>query len=266
MQDLKVLCLQTNIVWDDPQKNRDLLGIMILNHVEDHHLILLPETFTTGFPDFPSFTAEKINGVTLEWMAALSQKTGSVIAGSLLIEHSGSHTNTMIWMRPDGSWEQYAKRHVFSMAGEHEVISKGTEQMIIELNGWRIMPMICYDLRFPVWSKNRLAEDRTYNYDLLFYIANWPGIRAYPWKQLLIARAIENLSYTIGLNRVGRDPNGIYYSGDSMIIDFKGKVIEQGEEGKERALTAELSCKQLSEFRKKFNVGADWDEFELKGR
>jgi predicted amidohydrolase len=151
------------------------------------------------------------------------------------------------------------------MAGENKVISKGNRQLIVELNGWRIMPMICYDLRFPVWSKNTLGEDGAYAYDLAIYLANWPGIRSYPWKQLLVARAIENLSYVIGLNRVGLDPNGIYYSGDSMVIDPKGKVIVEGEEGKERALSAGLYMEELSGFRKKFNVGLDWDKFELKG-
>lgn len=264
MQDLKILCLQTDIFWDDPQRNREKLEIMVLNHVEGHHLILLPETFTTGFPDFPNFQSEELNGKTWEWMKFIAEKTGAVIAGSFLIDEGDNHTNTMIWMRPDGSFEKYAKRHVFSMAGENEVISKGTERLVVDLNGWKILPMICYDLRFPVWSKNNYGSDGQYEYDLSLYIANWPGIRAYPWKQLLISRAIENLSYNIGLNRVGRDPNGIYYSGDSMIIDFKGKVLEQGEEGKERALTAELSYQQLQDFREKFNVGADWDDFDLK--
>jgi predicted amidohydrolase len=265
MQDLKILCLQTDIYWDDPARNRDVLGIKILNHAEGHHLVVLPETFTTGFPDFPNFSSEELDGATLRWMETMASKTGAVITGSLLIDNEEGFTNTLIWMRPDGSYEQYAKRHVFSMAREHEVISPGKKKVVIELNGWKVMPMICYDLRFPVWSKNRLLPDGSYEYDLLLYIANWPGIRSYPWRQLLIARAIENLSYTVGLNRVGRDPNGIYYSGDSMIIDPKGKVIEQGEEAKERALTADLSHDHLMSFREKFNVGPDWDDFELKG-
>jgi predicted amidohydrolase len=264
MQDLKVLCLQTDLIWDDPDKNREQLEIKIINHAESHHLIILPETFTTGFPHFPDFRSESPEGRTLEWMSGLSNKTGAVITGSFLMEEDGVFTNTLIWMRSDGTYERYAKRHVFSMAGEHEVISKGNERLIVELNGWKIMPMICYDLRFPVWSKNRYNPEGNYDYDLLFYIANWPGIRAYPWKQLLIARAIENLAYTIGLNRVGRDPKGVYYSGDSMIVDFKGKVIGEGEEGKERALSAELSYKDLIDFRNKFNVGVDWDNFSIE--
>ncbi len=263
MEDLRILCLQTDIVWDDPEKNRELLEINILNHIDDHHLVLLPETFTTGFPKFPDFTSEKKDGKTLQWMAEVAGKTGAVISGSLILEENGIHTNTLVWMNPDGNFEQYAKRHVFSMANENEVIEKGKQQLIVELNGWKIKPMICYDLRFPVWSKNGLAEDKTYDYDLSIYIANWPAIRSYPWAQLLIARAIENLSYVVGVNRVGRDPHGIYYSGNSMIIDPKGKVISEGEEEKERILSESLSYSDLMSFREKFNVGMDWDEFAI---
>lgn len=263
MQDLNVLCLQSDLVWDNPVKNREQFEIKILNHVEDHDLIILPETFTTGFPKFPVFRSEQKDGETLDWMALLSAKTGAVITGSLLLEQDGHFTNTLVWMRPDGSFEEYAKRHVFSMAGENKVISKGETRLIVELKGWKIMPMICYDLRFPVWSKNTFSDDQGYGYDLSLYIANWPGTRAYPWRQLLIARAIENLAYTIGVNRVGLDPNGISYSGDSMIIGPQGKILEQGEEGKERALTATLSCRQLADFRSGFDVGRDWDHYEL---
>lgn len=263
MQDLKVLCLQTDIAWEDPQKNRELLEIKILNHVEDHHLILLPETFTTGFPHFPAFSSEKLEGESVEWMAKIAEKTRAVLVGSLIIENEGEFTNTLIWMRPDGSFEKYAKRHVFSMAGEHKVISKGTEQLIVELNGWKIKPMICYDLRFPVWAKNRIDKAGNYEYDLSIFLANWPAIRSYPWRQLLISRAIENLSYVIGLNRVGRDPKGVYYEGDSMFIDPRGKVLEHAKDSKERAITAILSHNELTAFREKFNVGLDWDEFEI---
>lgn len=263
MKDLKVLCLQTDIVWNDPEKNRELLEIKIMNHVDDHHLVILPETFTTGFPKFPEFKSEPFNGKTIDWMAEIAGKTGAVITGSILLANDGKYTNTLVWMPPDGNFQQYAKRHVFTMAGENEVIDKGNDSPIFELHGWKIKPMICYDLRFPVWSKNRMAEDRTYDYDLLFYVANWPGVRSYPWKQLLIARAIENLSYVAGVNRVGHDPHGIFYSGDSLILDPKGKIMSEGEEGKERLLSESLSYADLADFRKKFNVGLDWDKFAI---
>lgn len=263
MNDLKILCLQTDIVWDNPQANRELLEIKIMNHVDDHHLVVLPETFVTGFPKFPDFSSEEPGGKTMTWMAEIAKKTGAVITGSLILSENGINKNTLIWMRPDGSFETYAKRHVFSMANENEVIEKGNDQMIFDLNGWKIKPLICYDLRFPVWSKNKLTADGNFEYDLALYVANWPAIRSYPWTQLLYARAIENLAYVVGVNRVGHDPFGIYYSGDSMIIDPKGKLITQAGEGKDWILSETLSYKELADFREKFNVGLDWDKFSI---
>ncbi|MEJ2593532.1 MAG: amidohydrolase [bacterium] len=263
MRDLKILGIQSDLIWDDPQGNRELFRIKIMNHCEGHHLILLPETFTTGFPKFPHFTSETLDGDTIRWMGEIAEKTGAVICGSLILERENRYTNTLVWVRPDGSIAEYDKRHVFSMASENEVIDKGRKPLIIELNGWKIMPMICYDLRFPVWSKNTMDDAGNYAYDLAIYIANWPAIRSYPWQQLLIARAIENLSYVAGINRVGRDPEGIYYSGDSMIIDPEGQVLSKPDEGKERILSETLSYEKLEAFRSKFNVGKDWDTFSL---
>ncbi len=265
MQDLKVLCLQSDIVWDDPVKNRELFQIKILNYVDNHDLIILPETFVTAFPDFPVFSSESLDGKTVKWMAQMAKKTNAVITGSLLINNNGKHFNTLVWMPPDGNYLTYNKRHVFSMAGENEVISNGSEKLIVELKGWKIKPMICYDLRFPVWTKNKVVEDNRYEYDLAFFIANWPAVRSYPWTQLLIARAIENLSYVIGVNRIGYDKTGKLYSGNSMIIDPKGKILAEADEGKERALTEVLSYAELNDFREKFNVGMDWDAFTIHG-
>ncbi|NOX87279.1 MAG: amidohydrolase [Chlorobi bacterium] len=263
MQDLKILCFQSDLVWEDPEKNRELFGIKILNHFEGQDLIMLPETFTTGFPVDPSGLAETPEGETVRWMSDIARETGAVITGSLLLEANGKYTNSLIWMRPDGTYERYDKRHVFSMGGEHEKITPGKKQLIVELKGWRIRPMICYDLRFPVWCKNRLNETGRYEYDLSLFVANWPNVRSYPWEQLLIARAIENLAYVVGLNRIGHDGPGNYYSGDSLIIDPKGKIISRADEGKERAMSEILSYNELAEFRKKFDVGRDWDEFEI---
>ena len=264
MQDLKVLCLQSDIVWEDPAKNRELFEIKIMNHMDGHELVVLPETFNTGFPDFTSFVSEPVDGESVQWLADMSKKTGAVLTGSLLIDNNGKHTNTLVWMPPDGNYLTYDKRHVFSMAGENKAIEQGNEQLIVELNGWKIKPMICYDLRFPVWSKNKLDDQENYEYDLAIYIANWPAVRSYPWTQLLIARAIENLAYVIGVNRIGYDKTGKLYSGNSMIIDPKGKIMDEGGEGKERAMTEVLSYASLQSFRKKFNVGLDWDEFFIE--
>jgi predicted amidohydrolase len=263
MQDLKVLCLQTDIAWENPAKNRELLEIKILNHVEGHDLILLPETFNTGFPDFPSFISETMEGESVCWLAKMAAVTKAVIVATLIIEDNDRITNRLIWMLPDGHFETYDKRHVFSMAGEDTHISAGKKQLIVELNGWKIKPMICYDLRFPVWVKNRIDKEGNYEYDLSIFLANWPAVRSYPWRQLLISRAIENLSYVIGLNRVGYDPSGKYYDGHSLVVDPKGKIIEEATEGKERAITAELSFSKLTDLRQKFNVGLDWDDFAI---
>lgn len=264
MQDLKILCLQSDIVSKDPEKNRELFEIKIRNHAENNDLIILPETFTTSFHVEPEGDAETLEGNTVAWMQQMAEKSGAVITGSLFIESEGKYHNSLIWMRPDGSFESYDKRHVFSMGGENEKISKGTKKLVVELKGWKIAPMICYDLRFPVWSKNTLTDDGTYSYDLAIYVANWPSVRNYPWEMLLISRAIENLAYIAGVNRVGYDDIGTLYSGDSMIVDPKGKVIEKADEGKERPLSAALSYSELANLREKFNVGLDWDAFEIK--
>lgn len=263
MQDLKISWLQTELFWENPKANREKLEGQIQSLDEDCDLIVLPETFTTGFPVDPKQFAEPINGKSTEWMRQMAQQTGAVIVGSLLIESNVYFSNSLIWMRPDGSFERYDKRHVFSMGGEHERIRAGAEQLTVELKGWKIRPMVCYDLRFPVWSKNRLLKNGEFEYDLSIYVANWPAVRSYPWKQLLIARAIENMAYVLGVNRVGYDGPGNYYSGNSMLIDYKGQVSSLADDGKEEVFTQVLSLKQLNDFRKKFNVGLDWDEFSL---
>jgi len=225
--------------------------------------VILPETFTTGFPSFPDYRSEPLEGETLAWMERMAAETDAVITGSYLAETAGKVYNTLVWMRPDGNYDRYHKRHVFSMAGEDKVIGKGNQQMIVELNGWKINTMICYDLRFPVWSMNRTDSKGNYAYDLALYVANWPAVRIYPWTQLLIARAIENLSYVFAVNRIGHDPQGVFYNGHSMVVDPKGNLIEEVSEGKERAITAQLNHASLMEFREKFNVGRDWDAFNL---
>jgi predicted amidohydrolase len=264
MQDLKILCLQSDIVSNDPEKNRELFEIKIRNHAEDHDLIILPEAFTTGFQAEPKSNAEQLTGETISWMKQMANKTGAVVTGSLFVEKENKYFNSLIWMRPNGEYDTYEKRHVFSMGGEDKQIQKGIKKLFVELNGWKIAPMVCYDLRFPVWSKNTLTSDGSYEYDLAIYVANWPAVRNYPWEMLLIARAIENLAYIAGVNRVGYDKEGVLYSGDSMIVDPRGKVIEQADEGKERSLSAVLNYSELKELREKFNVGLDWDQFNIQ--
>lgn len=264
MQDLIILGLQTDLAWENPAKNRELLEIKILNHAAGHDVVILPETFTSGFPVEPEKFAEDKDGKTMQWMANLASTTKSTITGSFLMKFDGKFSNTLVWMRPDQTYETYQKRHVFRMGGEHEHIQAGEKQLIVELKGWKIKPMICYDLRFPVWSKNRLHNDGNYEYDFAFYVANWPEVRSYPWNMLLIARAIENQAYIAGINRVGYGNNGVLYSGDSAVVSPKGKVLTKGEEGKERALSVTLSAKELKIFREQFTVGLDWDNFSIQ--
>ncbi len=262
MQDLNIVCLQSDLVWENPEANRQHFSVLLEQQTRHHDLIILPETFTTGFPVDPRLFAEPEEGPTIVWMREKAALYGSVVCGSLLIEKKGRYYNLFIWMRPDGSCETYAKRHVFRMGGEHELISQGSSLLTVELKGWKIRPMICYDLRFPVWSRNSLT-DGGFAYDLLIYVANWPAVRSWPWKQLLIARAIENQAYVIGLNRVGTDGLGFNYSGDSSLIDAKGQAIMQAVAEKEYLLEMTLNHAELLIFRQKFNVSLDWDQFNM---
>lgn len=262
MQDLKILALQADLVWENPEANRKAFADRIEKHFEDHHLILLPETFTTGFPVNPITHGETLLGPTMDWMESMSAKTGAVVAGTLLLQNEFGFANTLVWMTPEGDYRLYEKRHVFSMGGEDKQIKAGTQPLVVELNGWKIRPMICYDLRFPVWSKNRYDLNE-FEYDLAIYLANWPAVRSYPWRQLLIARAIENQAIVIGVNRVGNDNLGFDYNGSSMVVDAKGQIISEGIDNQETALTVVLSGTELVRFREKFNVGPDWDDFEL---
>ncbi len=262
MQNLKILAIQSPLVWEDAAANRSVFEDQLKLDERDVDLILLPETFTTGFPVDPNHFSETIEGPSIQWMHQMAAQKNAVVCGSLLLDSEGEFTNSLIWMLPDGSYERYDKRHRFSMGGEHETIRAGQQQLVVELKGWRIRPMICYDLRFPVWSKNTLSDVGVFDYDLAFYIANWPAVRSYPWITLLKARAMENLSYIIGLNRVGEDGLGNHYNGDSLILDPKGLVLSQANNQQE-ILYQELSYKELERFRKKFNAGLDWDQFKI---
>jgi predicted amidohydrolase len=262
MNDLKLLCVQADLVWENPQQNRANFEKVIESNHEDIDLILLPETFTTGFPVDPKPFAETEEGESLRWMHHIAETNNAVITGSLLLKSGNSFSNSLIWMRPDGSYERYDKRHVFSMGGEHETIRPGEKQLTVQLKGWNIRPMVCYDLRFPVWSKN-FYEKGNFEYDLAIYVANWPAVRAYPWNQLLIARAIENQAYVVGINRIGKDGPGNAYDGDSQVVDARGNVIAKAPKGEAEAFTATLSGTALQRFRKKFDVGRDWDSFTL---
>ena len=262
MQNLKIALIQSDILWEDIQGNLTQFDTLLKKIEEKVDLILLPEVFNTAFPVDPEKFAETTDGPTMKWMKEQSSRLKSIIAGSILLEKPDGYYNTFIAMKPDGTFGQYSKRHVFHLGDEADTINSGHERLIIKLNSWKIRPLICYDLRFPVWSKNTYNNEK-FEYDLLVYVANWPSSRSYPWKQLLIARAIENQAYVIGINRIGKDGAGNKYSGDSMLIDPKGEIILSLNPNLEEIAIIELSLSGLNELRKKFNVGPDWDKFTI---
>lgn len=253
---MKVALIQSPLVWEDPKLNRDYFEQKINSIEAGTDLIVLPEMFTTGFTMQPERIAEPMNGETVVWMQSLAKANNCAITGSLAIIEEGNYYNRLLFVFPTGEIQYYNKRHLFTLAGEDKSYIGGTHKVIIAYKGWKICPLICYDLRFPVFARN------IENYDLLIYVANWPKTRINAWDTLLKARAIENMSYTIGVNRLGIDDNNLEYIGHSQIADYLGNsVIEpQKEEG---VFVAELDKEALLETRKKLDFLKDKDHFEL---
>ena len=257
MQDLTITLIQTSLAWEDASENLSMLDKKIDALDGKTDLIILPEMFSTGFSMNPAELAQKMDGTTIKWICSKSLKIGADITGSLIISEKGNYYNRLIWAKPDGRLFTYDKKHLFRFAGEEKVYSAGNQRLTIDLCGWKIRPFICYDLRFPVWTRNM---DNIY--DLSIFIANWPEIRSPHWKTLLEARAIENQSYVVGVNRVGKDGNGSSYSGDSSVIDPKGTVLFR-ESHKEVVKTMALSASNLAEYRKTFPAWMDGDRVLL---
>ena len=263
MQDLTVTLFQADLVWEAPDSNKEKFSEKIKHLKTSPDLIVLPEMFNTGFSVEPSKVAETIDGPTIRWMREQAERTGAVITGSLIVKDGNDYFNRLIWMQPNGFYLTYDKRHLFRMGGEHKRFTGGSEPLLVTLKDWRIRPLICYDLRFPVWSKNVFSNDM-YDYDLLIYVANWPQSRVHIWRTLLHARAIENQAYVVGVNRVGDDGNDLSYSGGTRFIDAKGNLMSSVADNEEGTVTQTLSYKELADFRDKFKVGLDWDIFEIK--
>lgn len=253
---MKITLIQTDLLWNDPAGNRARFEQKIAE-AGSADLIVLPEMFSTGFCTQPRLAAEPLGGETLPWMKRIAQKTDCALAGSVAVEENGNYFNRFYFVKPDGSVSQYDKRHLFTYGGEHKEFTAGDKRVIVEYKGWRILLQICYDLRFPVWSRNRN------DYDLALYTANWPTPRVDAWSALLRARAIENLCYVAGINRTGTDPN-CSYCGKSALLDFKGQTLEDVEPGKEALLSAELDADALRDFRKNFQALQDADRFSLE--
>lgn len=257
MSDLIITIIQTHLHWHDPQANRQMFDDYLDKIKEPTDLIILPEMFTTGFTMEPEMCAEAMKGPTFQWMKDTANENDAVICGSLVVEHNQHYYNRLIWMYPDGTYGYYDKRHLFRMANEHEKYTAGQTLRIFEYRGWRICPLVCYDLRFPVWSR---SKD---NYDLAIFVANWPAPRIGAWDTLLKARAIENVAYIAGVNRIGEDANGIAYVGHSAILNFLGDpLVEAGENAV--VTTHALERDALFRFRDKFPVQLDADEFSIK--
>ncbi len=254
---LKIAIIQSDLVWENPEQNRQLFTEKIDAISEKVDLILLPEMFTSGFTMQPKNVSETMNGKTIQWLKALALKKKTAISGSMVIEDDEKFYNRLVFVYPNGEMTTYNKRHTFTLAGEDKLYTAGTKKIIVDFKGWKICPMVCYDLRFPVWARN------TENYDLLFYVANWPKPRIEAWHTLLKARAIENMSYCIGVNRVGTDNNGYQYTGNSVAFDALGKQISTIKPNERATETITISKEHLETTREKFKFLEDRDEFTI---
>ena len=252
---MNVTLIQTDLFWEDIDHNLIMFENKIKS-IKDTDLIILPEMFSTGFSMKVEQLAEPMGGKTINWMLKMAETANSVIAGSIIIKEDNLNYNRFIWAEPNGSIKYYDKKHLFTMANEDQSYSPGNKKIIIEYKGWKICPFICYDLRFPMWNRN--LED----YDIALYVANWPERRSYHWKSLLIARAIENQCFVLAVNRVGTDGKGLFYSGDSSIIDPSGEIIYQ-KNNVESIYQYTLDKNIIMSIRHNLPFLKDRDQFEL---
>jgi len=257
MSNLNITFIQTELFWESKSQNLAHFAQLINDIKEATDIIVLPEMFSTGFSMQPEKFAEHMNGETVKWMLQQAKHKNAAVTGSIIINDDGKYFNRLIWSQPDGKIFHYDKRHLFGLSNEHEHYSAGIKKLLVEYKGWKICPLICYDLRFPVWCRN------TEEYDLLLFVANWPERRNTAWKTLLQARAIENQSYVAGVNRIGNDGNNIYHSGDSSVIDPMGEVIFT-QADLPFVKTFMLTKERLNFVREKLPFLNDADEFSIK--
>lgn len=255
---LNIAIFQLDLVWENPSANRAMIDQMLQNVSETTDIVFLPEMFTTGFSMNVEELAEPMDGETIQWMKKRCQEHQLALCGSLIIKENDQYFNRLVFVEPSGSVLFYNKRHLFTMGNEEGHFQKGMDRLIVQYKGWRICPLICYDLRFPVWSRNRNE------YDILVYSANWPRNRKDVWNTLLKARAIENQSFVVGANRVGIDGLNIAYSGNSQIFGAKGNCLAGSNEGEEMIVSAEISLAELTKFRNSFPVLNDADSFSIE--
>ena len=259
---MKVTIIQTNLHWENREKNLNHFDGLFTKITEQTNLIVLPEMFTTGFSLDPERVAEPHMGPTFNWMLQKAKEKNAVVVGSIAVKDTNSFYNRLYWAQPNGDVSFYDKRHLFRMAHEDQKYTAGKEKIIKTISDWKLLPLICYDLRFPVWSRN--FKKKLPIYDVLIYVASWPETRNYQWKQLLIARAIENQCYVIGVNRIGKDGNDLNYIGNNLVINPRGEIINQSLPNEECIETVFLDKTYLEDFRKNFPVGLDSDDFEIR--
>lgn len=261
MSSLSFTLIQANLQWEAKEANLSAFEQKIKGLTHKNGVVVLPEMFSTGFSMKAEDLAEEMDGPSVQWMKEMAARYKMIITGSLIIKEEGQFYNRLVWMQPNGVWGQYDKRHLFAYAEEDKHYTSGQERLIAAVNGWKVNLMICYDLRFPVWARQQFREEG-FEYDVLIYVANWPERRSGAWKTLLQARAIENQCYVIGVNRVGNDGNGIYHSGDSMVVNPLGEVAYH-KAHKEDVFTITLQKEELEEIRKKMPFWKDADAFAL---
>jgi predicted amidohydrolase len=262
MSTLTITTIQSNLLWEEKSANLRLLEEKIRGIAEKTEIVILPEMFNTGFSMKPSQLSETMDGETVSWMKKVSRENGVILTGSVIIGEEGKYFNRLIWMLPNAEFGHYDKRHLFAYGEEDKYFSAGNKRLIASAKGWRIQLLVCYDLRFPVWSRQQSASGSP-EFDVLIYVANWPERRSHAWKTLLCARAIENQCYVVGVNRVGTDGNKIYYSGNSLVIDPLGQVLYHMAD-EEDVNTIVLSKEKLDEVRSKFPFWKDADEFRIQ--
>jgi len=254
---IHIALIQMDLTWENPIDNIEKIDKFLDQLTQPADIVFLPEMFSTGFSMNVKDLAESMDGETMKWMKMRSKQSNIALCGSLIIKEEGEYFNRLVFVEPEGKVYHYNKRHLFTMGNEESHFHKGSERLIINYKGWRICPLICYDIRFPVWSRNKDE------YDLLVYVANWPANRSEVWDILLKARAIENQAYVAGINRVGVDGTKIHYTGDSQVLDAKGRCLANVNPGKEAVVKAQLSLSELERFRTIFPVLKDGDTYQF---
>jgi len=261
---LNISLVQADLVWENPQESLNKFDKLLQEIPKDTEVIVIPEMFDTGFTMNVQKIPKPVGSKTLQWLKNKTSELNKIITGSILTEDHGKYYNRMYWMRPDGSYDYYDKRHLFHMGNEHKIMTAGKQKTIVAYKDIKIQLQICYDLRFPVWSKNNYDKKTdTYDFDVIIYIANWPESRKQAYLNLLKARAIENQAFVIWVNRVGMDGNNVMHSGDSQIVDPQGNILLKLNEKQEQIASFQIDFSILEDLRNNFKVGLDWDKFKI---